>query len=51
MTKKKIDVKNGSVVFFDGAIPHSVSSNLSDKRRVTVAMNFKAVYNSERNEY
>ena len=48
---KKIDVKNGTVVFFDGAIPHSVSSNLSDKRRVTVAMNFKAVYNSERNEY
>ena len=50
-TLKKINVKNGTVVFFDGAIPHSVSSNLSDKRRITVAMNLRPQYALKRNEY
>ena len=50
-TMKKINVKNGTVVFFDGILPHSVSPNLSNKRRVTVALNFRAIYTEDRNEY
>jgi hypothetical protein len=49
-TLKKINVKNGTVVFFDGAIPHSVSSNLSDKRRITLAMNLRPQYSLKRDE-
>jgi uncharacterized protein (TIGR02466 family) len=43
--------KNGTVIFFDGRTMHSVSPNLKEKTRVTMAMNFKVIYIENRNEY
>ena len=48
---KELTVKDGTVLIFDGSVSHSVSSNLTDNTRVTVAMNFKADYKKNRNEY
>tara|TARA_R100001086_G_scaffold21404_2_gene10367 strand:- start:2447 stop:3067 length:621 start_codon:yes stop_codon:yes gene_type:complete len=47
----EVKAKNGTVLFFDGRTMHSVSPNLKNKTRVTMAMNFKAVYTEKRNEY
>mgnify|MGYP003110400066 FL=1 len=47
----EVKAKNGTVLFFDGSISHSVSPNLTEKRRVTMAINFKPVYTYERSEY
>lgn len=47
----QIDAKDGTVLFFDGSIPHSVSPNTTDNKRVTVAVNFQVIYEQERNEY
>ena len=47
----EVKAKNGTVLFFDGSIMHSVSPNLTEKRRVTMAINFKPVYTYERSEY
>ena len=48
---KHVKVKNGTVVFFDGALRHSVSQNTTDKKRITVAINFTPKYERKRNEY
>jgi len=47
----QIDAKDGTVLFFDGSISHSVSPNTTDNKRVTVAINFSVFYKQERNEY
>ena len=47
----QIDAKNGTVLFFDGSISHSVSANTTNNRRVTVAINFVVEYNETRKEY
>jgi len=47
----EVKAKNGTVLFFDGSIMHSVSPNLTEKSRVTMAINFKPVYTYERSEY
>ena len=47
----QVDAKDGTVLFFDGATRHSVSSNTTNNDRVTVAINFQAVYDQERKEY
>jgi len=38
---KKIKPKNGTCLFFSGSLLHSVSPNLSNKIRKTLAMNFE----------
>ncbi len=48
---KKMSVKNGTLVFFDGNMMHSVSANKTNKPRITVAMNFGVVYKQERGSY
>tara|TARA_R100001509_G_scaffold129009_2_gene82373 strand:- start:955 stop:1572 length:618 start_codon:yes stop_codon:yes gene_type:complete len=48
---KKVNVKNGDVIFFDGNVYHSVSPNTSDNMRITMAINFSVYYDQERNEY
>jgi len=48
---KELEVKDGTVLFFDGSFYHSVSPNTTDRTRITVAANFDVVYQKERNEY
>ena len=48
---KELTAKDGTVIFFDGSVFHSVSSNTTDNTRVTVAINFSVNYKSSRNEY
>jgi len=48
---KHVNVKNGTVIFFDGSIRHSVSQNNTNSQRITVAINFIPVYTEKRNEY
>tara|TARA_R100000781_G_scaffold63940_1_gene40450 strand:+ start:91 stop:711 length:621 start_codon:yes stop_codon:yes gene_type:complete len=48
---KHVEVKNGTVIFFDGSLRHSVSQNTTEKKRITVAMNFVPSYKEKRNEY
>ena len=48
---KELTARDGTVIFFDGSIFHSVSSNTTDNTRVTIAINFKVNYANERNEY
>ena len=48
---KELTAKDGTVIFFDGSVFHSVSSNTTDNTRVTVAINFGVNYKSSRNEY
>ena len=47
----KIKAKDGTVLFFDGGVMHSVSPNLSNKKRITFAVNYLAKYSNARNEY
>tara|TARA_R100000544_G_C2205057_1_gene48817 strand:+ start:159 stop:782 length:624 start_codon:yes stop_codon:yes gene_type:complete len=47
----QVDVKDGTILFFDGSISHSVSSNTSDNNRITVAINFDVNYLENRDEY
>ncbi len=48
---KELTVKDGTVIFFDGSVSHSVSPNATDDTRVTVAINYKVNYEENRNEY
>ena len=48
---KSINGKNGSVIFFDGMISHSVSQNNSDKNRISVAINYLPYYANDREQY
>ena len=48
---KQINVKDGTVIFFDGKVMHSVSANKSNKTRVTVAFNFVPIYDEIRHEH
>jgi len=48
---KELQVKDGTVLFFDGSLYHSVSPNTTDHTRITVAANFDVVYQEDRNEY
>jgi len=47
----QVDAKDGTVLFFDGSITHSVSSNTTDNDRITVAINFQVSYAKERESY
>lgn len=47
----QVDAKDGTVLFFDGSIFHSVSNNLTNNKRVTVAINFSVEYSETREEY
>ena len=48
---KEIIPKDGTVLFFDGNMMHSVSPNQSDNKRITVAINYEVGYPTQRNEY
>ena len=48
---QKINVKNGHVILFDGSLVHSVSPNLTDNTRITLATNFYFTYDKDRSEY
>ena len=48
---KEVNAKNGTVLFFDGSVSHSVTSNKTDKNRISVAINYAPFYNEHRNEY
>jgi len=48
---KHVKVKDGTVLFFDGSVRHSVSQNNTDNKRITVAINFNVKYEKNRNEY
>ena len=45
---KFLTPKNGTVIFFDGSVMHSVSPNQSDKTRITAAFNFRPDYQVDR---
>jgi uncharacterized protein (TIGR02466 family) len=47
----QVNAKDGTVLFFDGTVSHSVSSNTTNNNRITVAINFEVSYDQERNEY
>jgi len=46
---KQINIKDGTVLFFDGKVTHSVSANKSERTRITVAFNFRPLYEVKRN--
>jgi len=48
---KKINIKDGTIAFFDGGMWHSVSPNLSEKPRVTFAINLKVEYRGKRENF
>jgi len=48
---KNVNAKNGTVLFFDGMISHSVSPNVTNKNRITVAFNYAPVYLEDRSDY
>ena len=41
---RKIDIKDGTVIFFDGSLNHSVSPNTTRNLRITTAWNLKPYY-------
>jgi uncharacterized protein (TIGR02466 family) len=47
---KEITANDGTVIFFDGSINHSVSLNTTDNTRITMAANFRPVYYENRKE-
>ena len=47
----QIKAINGTVLFFDGSVMHSVTPNLTDKKRITVAVNYRVKYSKTRDEY
>ena len=48
---KEVSAKDGTVIFFDGSIFHSVSSNTTDNTRITMAVNFSVNYSEKRKEF
>jgi|TARA_R100001594_G_scaffold31847_3_gene59267 uncharacterized protein (TIGR02466 family) len=48
---KQLNAKDGIVIFFDGSINHSVSSNTTDNTRVTMAINFNVKYLKKRKDF
>ena len=48
---KTINAKNGTVIFFDGNISHSVSANNTNNNRISVVFNYLPKYIKKRNEY
>jgi uncharacterized protein (TIGR02466 family) len=47
---KHLDAKNGTVIFFDGNLRHSVSENTTEKTRITVAFNYMVSYIEKRDD-
>jgi|TARA_E500000318_G_C3473631_1_gene177511 uncharacterized protein (TIGR02466 family) len=45
---KQLEAKDGTVIFFDGSMRHSVSANKTENKRITVAINFYVTYNLPR---
>ena len=45
---KQINIKDGTVIFFNGNLWHAVSANLSERLRITYASNVKVGYYKER---
>ena len=48
---KELNVKDGTVLFFDSSLHHSVSQNTTNEKRITVAINYVPEYFEDRNEY
>jgi len=48
---KSLNAKNGTVIFFDGHISHSVSANSTNKNRISAVFNYFPKYINKRNEY
>ena len=44
MSDLKVDVKEGHVIVFNGDLMHSVTSNMSEETRLTLAINYKVEY-------
>jgi uncharacterized protein (TIGR02466 family) len=47
---KELVAKDGTVIFFDGSVYHSVSSNTTDNTRITIAINFNVKYLQDRKD-
>ena len=45
---KHLTARDGTVIFFDGSLQHSVSANKSTNTRITVAINYDVDYKEER---
>ena len=45
---KSINATDGTVLFFDGRMMHSVSPNLTNNLRITLAMNYQPIYKNKR---
>jgi len=45
---KILTPEDGTVIFFDGSVMHSVSPNQSDKTRITAAFNYRPAYSVDR---
>ena len=45
---RQVDAEDGSVIFFDGSLSHSVSANQTSKTRITVAINYDVDYKTNR---
>ena len=48
---KELSAKDGTVIFFDGSINHSVSPNTTDNTRITIAINYNINYKKNRDGY
>jgi ectoine hydroxylase-related dioxygenase (phytanoyl-CoA dioxygenase family) len=46
---KEIKAKNGTCLFFSGSLLHSVTPNLSNNIRKTLAMNFEISHERDKN--
>ena len=44
MSDLKVDVEEGQVITFNGDLLHSVTPNLSDETRLTLAINYRPHY-------
>jgi uncharacterized protein (TIGR02466 family) len=44
----QINVKDGTCLMFDGGLYHSTTPNLTDHKRITLAVNFEVVYKTKK---
>ena len=44
----QIDVKDGTCLMFDGGLYHSTTPNLTNHKRITLAVNFEVVYKTKK---
>lgn len=46
-----VKVKDGTCLMFDGGLYHSTTPNLTDHKRITLAVNFEVAYPKKKGEY